>query len=108
LYLTQFLPGKLTFYGWALKSEVGAVLVPKAAAEISSAIFYKSFRVKTNELPETNNKSTNHLAGMVIGCLKPDVAREPPIGPRYSTVKKLSCYCHAGSKGRVDIASTLS
>lgn len=71
MYLTQLLPGKLTFYRWALKSEVGAALVPKAAAEISSAIFYKSFRVKkTNELPETNNKSTNHLAGMVIRCLK--------------------------------------
>jgi hypothetical protein len=83
LYLTQFLHGKLTFYGRVLKSTACVALVlRKAADEIRIVIFfYKSFRVnKLNELVVTSNKLTNNFAGLVTSYLGSDMARGPPVG----------------------------
>jgi hypothetical protein len=58
LYLTEFLPGKLTFYGRVLKSIACVALACKAADEIIMTIF-KSFGLKKiNELVVTSNKLT--------------------------------------------------
>jgi hypothetical protein len=46
LYLTQFLPGKLVFYGMVLKPIACVAIVLKAADEIRITIFSKPFGVK--------------------------------------------------------------
>jgi hypothetical protein len=83
LYLTQFLPGKLTFYGRILKSIACVALGHKAADKIRIAIFFRILRSeKNNELVVTSNKLTNNFAGLVTSGLRPDVARRPPVGQR--------------------------
>jgi hypothetical protein len=60
-------------------------LAHKEADEIRIAIFFfKSFGVKnTNELVVTSNKLTNTSVGLVTSGLEPDVARGPPVTPRF-------------------------
>jgi hypothetical protein len=49
LYLTPFLPEKLTFYGMVLKSIACVALLRKAADEIKiTAFFYKFFGKEEN------------------------------------------------------------
>jgi hypothetical protein len=77
------LPGKLTFYGRVLKSIACVALEHKAAEEIRITIF-KHFRMKkVNEFVVTSNKLTNNFAGLVTSGLGPDVARRPPVAPRW-------------------------
>jgi hypothetical protein len=49
LYLTQFLPGKLTFYGRVLKSIACVALVRKAADEIKITIYFQNIWSKENK-----------------------------------------------------------
>jgi hypothetical protein len=80
LYLTQFLPGKLIFYGRVLKSVVCEALVRKAADEIKNRDFFRSFGgKKINELVVSGDKLKNDFAGLVTSVLGPDVARGPPV-----------------------------
>jgi hypothetical protein len=82
--VTKFLNGKLIYYGRVLKSTERVALVRKAADEIRITIFFKSFAVrKINELAVTSNKLTNNFAGLITSGLGPDVARGPPVGPRW-------------------------
>jgi hypothetical protein len=75
LYLTQFLPGKLTFYDRVLKRISCVALVPKAADEIKITIFFKYFgENKIKKLAAISNKLKNNLAGLVTSGLGPDVA----------------------------------
>jgi hypothetical protein len=63
LYLTQFLPAKLKFYGRVLMSIACVALVFKAAAEMRVTIL-NSFGVKKIiELLVIRNKVTNNFAG---------------------------------------------
>jgi hypothetical protein len=66
LYLTQFLPTELRFYGRVLKPVASVALVRKAANEIRITIFFSdSYRgKKLNELVVTSNKLTNNFAGL--------------------------------------------
>jgi hypothetical protein len=83
LYLTQFLLGKLSFYGRFFKSIACVILVRKAAEETRITIFFKSFRGKNiNEDVGTSNQLTNNFAGLVTSGLGPDVAFGPPVGLR--------------------------
>jgi hypothetical protein len=79
LYLTGFLPAKVTFYDRVLKVNRMVALVLKAADEIRITICFKSFGVKKiNELVATSNKLTNNFAGLITSGLGLDVARGPP------------------------------
>jgi hypothetical protein len=80
LYLTQFLPRKLTIYGRVLKSIACVALVCKAAVKIRIMIFSNPSE-KINELVVTRNKATNNFAGLITSDLGPNVARRPPVGP---------------------------
>jgi hypothetical protein len=62
LYLTQFSSGKLIFYGRVLRS-------PEFLADDI-----------TIEIIVISNKLTNNFAGLVKGCLGPDVDCGPPVG----------------------------
>jgi hypothetical protein len=83
LYLAQFLPGKLTFYGRVLKLIACVALVRKAADEIRITISFSNFSEikKINELVVTSNKLTNNFAGQLTSGLLSDVARGPPVSP---------------------------
>jgi hypothetical protein len=64
--------GKLTFYGWILKSIECVELVRKAADDIRITIFFTSFGIKkTNVLVVTSNKLTNNFAHLVTSGLGP-------------------------------------
>lgn len=77
MYLTQFLPGKLIFYGIVLKSIACVALVCEAAVEIS--IRFLIFRKKEiNEFVVTSN-DLNNSAGLVTSGLGLYVARGPPV-----------------------------
>jgi hypothetical protein len=88
LYLTQFLPVKLTFYGRISKSVACVALVGAAADEIRiTNCFFRSFRVKkVNELVVSNNKLTNNFMVLVTTGLGLDVACRPPVGPHWIKV----------------------
>jgi hypothetical protein len=80
LYLTQFLPRKLTFYGRVLKSIACVALVRKAADEMRIKISFKSLGIKEiNGLVVTCNELTNSFEGLVTSGFVPDVARGPPV-----------------------------
>jgi hypothetical protein len=80
LYQTQFLPGKLTFYGRVLKSVAFVALVPSQADEIRITIF-KSFGAREiTELVRNGDKLTNIFLGLVTSVLGLDLARGPPVG----------------------------
>jgi hypothetical protein len=68
LYLTQFSSGKLIFYGRVLRSPEFVALVRKTADDI------------TIEIIIISNKLTNHFAGLVKGCLGPDMDCGPSVG----------------------------
>jgi hypothetical protein len=92
LYLTQFLLGKLTFYGRVLKSIACVALVRKAADEIRITIFFTSFGAeKINELV-ASNKLTNNFAALVTSGQGPDVARGSPVVLRWP--KPIPCSSH--------------
>jgi hypothetical protein len=40
-----------------------------------------------HELAVTGYKLTNNFAGLITSGLRPDLARETPVGPRRSTTK---------------------
>jgi hypothetical protein len=80
LLLTQFLPGKFTFYDRFLKSIPRVALVRKAADEISTAAFFKITPRKKSICTKTINKLTNNFAGLVISSMGPNMARGPPAG----------------------------
>jgi hypothetical protein len=66
LYLTQYLPEKLTFYGTVFKSVACVAIVRKAADEIRITIFFKSIGVKKiDELIVSGNKLTNNFEGPI-------------------------------------------
>jgi hypothetical protein len=66
-YMSQFLPGKRTFYGRVLKLVACVALARKASDEIRITILLNlSWYVKKiNELIVTSNKLTNTAAGLV-------------------------------------------
>jgi hypothetical protein len=77
LYLTQYLPGKLKFYGRILNSRACVAFACKAVDEIRNTFFFKSFGAnKINKLVVTSNKLTNSFAELVKGGLGPDVGRQ--------------------------------
>jgi hypothetical protein len=84
LCLTQFLPGKLTFYGRILKSVAPVTLVRKAADEIRITIFsnHSEQKKKINELVVTSNKLTNNFACLVTSGLGENLARGSLVGPQ--------------------------
>jgi hypothetical protein len=63
-------------------------LVRKAADKNHD--FFRSFGAKKiNELVVTSKKLTNNFAGLVATGVGPDVARGPPVGPRWPTYYNL-------------------
>jgi hypothetical protein len=57
-------------------------------------IFFKSFRAKKmNQLVVTSYKLKNNFVGIITSVLGPDVARGPPVVPRWCKVSIRSPSC---------------